>query len=159
MESLRAWVLVLAGTSLLAAAVGALLSESGQKRAFRALCAVVFLYVCLLPLRSLSATETDLAVLLTTDGDARGSFAEKQDAAAVLAAQTLLETKITQTLAQNGLSGCTVTVRCVSTDDGIAPSRITVRGRFSAETVRKLLRPYLTKTTELELLTEGEHDG
>ena len=51
MESLRAWVLLLAGTAFCGAAIGVLLPEGG-KRTFRALCAVVFLYVCLLPLRS-----------------------------------------------------------------------------------------------------------
>ena len=57
MESLRAWVLVLAGTALFGAVVGALAPEGGTRRAFRVLFAVVFLYVCLLPLRSLPALQ------------------------------------------------------------------------------------------------------
>ena len=159
METLRAWVLSLAGTSLLAAAVGALMPEGGQKRAFRAFCAVLFLYACLLPLRAVSLRDADLSALLTTDRDASQSFAAKEDDAALLAAQTLLETKIEETLAQNGLSGCEVTVRCASYDDGIAPETITVRGAFPAEKARALLQPLLTKTTALKLLTEEDNGG
>ena len=152
MESLRAWVLLLAGTAFCGAAVGVLLPEGG-KRTFRALCAVVFLYVCLLPLRSFSARETDLSSLLTTGEDAASSFSKQEADAAVLAAQTLLQTKIKETLAQNGIADCVVTVRCASRGDGIAPEEIIVRGSFSEEKVKRLLQPFLTAETALHLLS------
>lgn len=152
MESLRAWVLLLAGTAFCGAAVGVLLPEGG-KRTFRVLCAVSLLYVCLLPLRSLSARETDLSSLLTTEEDASASFSERAADAAVLAAETLLQTKIEETLAQNGIMDCVVTVRCTSRGDGIAPEELTVRGSFSREAVTQLLQPYLTADTQLQLLS------
>lgn len=157
MESLRAWVLLLAGTAFCGAAVGVLLPEGG-KRTFRALCAVVFLYVCLLPLRSFSARETDLSSLLTTEEDAAASLSKQASDAAVLALQTLLQTKIEETLVQNGVTNCAVTVRCAAYDDGIAPEQITVRGSFSKETVTPLLQPFMTAKTKLQLLTEAEDE-
>jgi hypothetical protein len=158
MESLRAWVLLLAGTAFCGAAIGVLLPEGG-KRTFRALCAVVFLYVCLLPLRSLSAKETDLASLLTTGEDASSSFSKQASDAAVLAAQTLLQTKIEETLAQSGVEDCVVTVRCALYDDGIAPEQITVRGSFPRDRVQTLLLSFLTANTKLQLLTEAEDEN
>ena len=157
MESLRAWVLLLAGTAFCGAAIGVLLPEGG-KRTFRALCAVVFLYVCLLPLRSFSARETDFSSLLTTEEDA-ASFSERSADAAVLAAQTLLQTKIEETLAQSGVEDCVVTVRCAAYDDGIAPEQITVRSSFSKDRVQTLLLPFLTANTKLQLLTEAEDEN
>ena len=158
MESLRAWVLVLAGTALFGAVVGALASEGANRRAFRVLFAAAFLYVCLLPLRSLSEKQADVASLLTAQPEQEASLSARADDAAVLAAQAMLETSIEETLARNGVARCVVSVCCAAFDDGVAPETITVRGHFSPEKVRALLQPFLTAQTQLYLLTE-EKDG
>ncbi|MBQ4365119.1 MAG: hypothetical protein II804_02525 [Clostridia bacterium] len=63
MESLRDWVLLLGGTALLSAVIGAL-APPGAKQAFRVLCAVSVLYAVLLPLRGFSLASLDLEGLL-----------------------------------------------------------------------------------------------
>ena len=80
MESLRDWVLLLGGTALLSAVIGAL-APPGAKQAFRVLCAVSVLYAVLLPLRGItldrldfdgcsqrSAAVSDVAHTLDADG-------------------------------------------------------------------------------------------
>ena len=154
MESLRTWVLLLSGVAVCSAAIDALVPAGQTKQAFRVLSAVVFLYALVTPLRGITPTDIDLDSLLTAQTDDAAALSSRAEDAQILAAQTLLQTQITQTLTDAGYPGCTVRVTCAAFDDGIAPERITVRGEIEEAALEPLLQPYLTTHTAWFLLTE-----
>ena len=92
MENLRSWVLLLAGTALASAVIGALAPAGENKRAFRVLCAVVLLYAALSPLRGVSLDRLDLDALLQPDTAQETELNARAADAAVLAAEGALQT-------------------------------------------------------------------
>ena len=127
MESLRDWVLLLGGTALLSAVIGAL-APPRAKQAFRVLCAVSVLYAVLLPLRGFSLASLDLEGLLQPQTQTQEAADARAQDAALLAAQITLRQEIEGALQRAGQTRLAVEVRCARFDDGIAPAQITLRG-------------------------------
>ena len=156
MASMRDWVLLLSGTALLAAAIGALVPP-GTKQAFRVLCAVAVLYTVLLPLRGITLDRLDFEGLLQPQTQTQETLEARSRDAALLAAQTTLRQEIETALQQAGQTRLSVEVRCARFDDGIAPTQITLRGAGDRAAVASALQPFLTAHTEW-VLTEDTHD-
>ena len=156
MESLRDWVLLLGGTALLSAVIGAL-APPGAKQAFRVLCAVSVLYAVLLPLRGFSLASLDLEGLLQPQTQTQEAADARAQDAALLAAQITLRQEIEGALQRAGQTRLAVEVRCARFDDGIAPAQITLRGTGDRAAVLSALQPFLTVHTRWTL-TEGAHD-
>ncbi len=156
MESLRDWVLLLGGTALLSAVIGAL-APPGAKQAFRVLCAVSVLYAVLLPLRGFSLASLDLEGLLQPQTQTQEAADARAQDAALLAAQITLRQEIEGALQRAGLTQLAVEVRCARFDDGIAPAQITLRGTGDRAAVLSALQPFLTAHTRWTL-TEEAHD-
>ena len=156
MESLRSWVLLLSGTALLTAAIGAL-APPGAKQAFRVLCAVALLYTALLPLRGVSFSRLELDNWLQPQVQAQEALNLRAQDAAVLASQRLLRQEIETALHEAG-QALSVDVRCARFEDGIAPTEITLRGSADKKSVEEVLQPFLTVHTRWMLLTEDTDD-
>ncbi len=156
MESMREWVLLLGGTALFAAAVGALVPP-GARQAFRVLCALAVLYAVLLPLRDVSFEKMDPDRLLQPRAQTQEALEARTRDAALLAAQATLRQEIETALQQAGLTELTFEVRCAQFDEGIAAAQIILRGRGDRAAVSAALQPFLTAHTRWTL-TEETHD-
>ena len=158
MESMREWVLLLSGTALLSAAVGALVPP-GARQAFRVLCALAVLYAVLLPLRGLSLNRLDLESLLQPQAQTKEMLDARAEDAALLAANATLRREMEAALQQAGQTQLSVEVRCARFEDGIAPAQIILRGAGDKAAAAAALQPFLTSHTEWTLLTEETDDG
>ena len=154
MDTLRTWVLLLCGTAIASALLGALLPEEENKGAFRVLTAIVLLFALVQPLQHIRNADAWPGSALTVSLPDEQALADTAADAKLLAANRTIETAITQVLRDAGYPDVSVRVDCALVDDKIAPQRITVHGTIQADTLRALLRPYLTAHTSLLLLTE-----